>query len=101
MKKGKYNSEQKAAIVLAGLRRETPISNICRNNHISVTLYYKWRDRFLEGGKANLNGNGNIGEVKELNSKIHELERIIGKVTIKNEILKNSTVKSLNSSCVI
>jgi transposase-like protein len=82
--------EEKLAIVLSGLKNDANISEICRKNNISQSLYYKWRDKFLEGGKQGLQSNGNQKQSDQYKSKISELERVIGKKTIEIEILKKS-----------
>jgi transposase-like protein len=40
--------------VLTGLRGDRTVRDICREHEIAETLYYQWRDRLLEGGKAAL-----------------------------------------------
>ena len=51
MKRRKFDPETKVSIVLEGLRGETSIAELCRKHQISETMYYKWRDKFLEGGR--------------------------------------------------
>jgi len=51
MKRRYLSEEEKMAIVLAGLKGEQSIAEICREHQISQSQYYKWRDRFLEAGK--------------------------------------------------
>lgn len=82
--------EEKMAIVMEGLKNETSISEICRKYHISQSLYYKWRDRFLEGGKQSLQINGGQKLSEEYKTRVSELERVIGKKTIEIEILKKN-----------
>jgi transposase len=38
--------------VLAGLRGDRPVRDMCREYEISETLYYQLRERLPEGGKA-------------------------------------------------
>jgi transposase-like protein len=49
-----FTPEQKIEIVLAGLRGDRPVRDVCRDYEISEALYYQWRERPLEGGKAAL-----------------------------------------------
>ncbi len=69
MKLRKWQSEEKMAIVLEGLKGQKSITEICREHRISQTLYYRWRDRFLEAGQKGL-GTGNLDEAKALSSLI-------------------------------
>lgn len=85
-----FTAEQKMAIVLEGLRGETSLAEICRRHQISQTQYYNWRDSFLEGGRTKLALKSNSQEEAALKAKVQELERIIGKLTIENEILKKT-----------
>src|SRR6266508_3958978 len=49
-----WTAEQKIAIVLAGLRGDRSVKEVCREHQISDTLFYSWRDKLLEGGVAAL-----------------------------------------------
>ena len=89
MNRRKFDPETKIAIVLEGLKGNTTIAELCRKYQISETLYYKWRDKFLEGGrKAFLSPESDIE--KELERRIEELEKIIGRQTVQIEILKKT-----------
>ena len=44
-----WTAEQKIAIVLAGLRGDRSVKEVCREHQISDTLFYSWRDKLLEG----------------------------------------------------
>ena len=51
MKQRKWTAEEKLAIVMESLKEKRSVADICREHKISQTLYYRWRDRFLEVGK--------------------------------------------------
>ncbi len=89
MKLRKWQSEEKMAIVLEGLKGQKSITEICREHRISQTLYYRWRDRFLEAGQKGL-GTENLDEAKALQAEIEKLEKIIGRQTIAIETLKKT-----------
>jgi transposase-like protein len=89
--KRNWTVEQKTAIVLQGLKGDSAITEVCRQHGITTALYYQWRDRFLEAGQIGLSGKGSNGsQTQELRNKVRELERIIGKLTVQNEILKKT-----------
>jgi transposase len=81
-----WTAEQKIAIVLAGLRGDRSVKKVCREHQISDTLYYWWRDKLLEGGRAALAGKEDRGGERELRRKIWELERALGRKTYELEI---------------
>ena len=85
MNRKKYDPETKVAIVIEGLKGNVSIAELCRKHQISEALYYRWRDKFLEGGrKAFLSPESD--REKELERKVEELEKIIGRQTIQIEI---------------
>ena len=48
-----YSSEEKYNIIMESFQNpDITIVAICREHGIAVSLFYKWRDRFLEGGRA-------------------------------------------------
>ena len=52
----KFNSEEKIRIVLAGIRGEESVAELCRQEGIHQNLYYRWSREFLEAGKKRLEG---------------------------------------------
>ncbi len=83
--------EEKLAIILEGLQEAANVSELCRRHGISQASYYKWRDKFLEGGKGALTSNGtasksSAGEADK--AKIAELERVIGQQAVEIQVFK-------------
>ena len=87
MGRRKWAADQKLAIVLQGIKGNTTISELCREQGISQVQYYKWRDLFFEGAKERLSGRNRTNGTPE-KAKIKELERIIGQQTVTINILK-------------
>ena len=81
-----WTAQQKLEIVLAGLRGDRPAREVCREQGISETLYYTWREKLFEGGLGALAGKEERGDMKELRRKIRELERTLGRKTYELEI---------------
>ena len=81
-----WSAQQKLEIVLAGLRGERSVREVCREHAISETLYYGWRDQLLEAGRERLAGKEERQGERELRRKIAELERTLGKKTYELEI---------------
>jgi transposase len=106
--KKKYRSftpEQEAEIVLAGLRGDRTDRDVCREYEIAETLYYQWRDRLLEGGKAALSTSRDRGkdprdaELSEARKRVAQLERALGRKTYELEIAGNSCGTGSDSAC--
>ncbi len=89
MKNRKFDPETKVVIVLEGLKGDITVAELCRKYKISETIYYRWRDKFLEGGRKAFLCSEKDRE-KELEKRIAELEKIIGRQTIQIEILKKT-----------
>jgi transposase-like protein len=81
-----FTARQKIEIVLAGVRGDRTIKEVCRDHEIAETLYYSWRDKLLEGGHTALAGKGERTGEKELKRRIRELERALGRKTYELEI---------------
>jgi transposase-like protein len=46
MKKGRtFTGQERLALVIEGLKGETSISEICRRESISQTIWHRWRKR--------------------------------------------------------
>ncbi len=81
-----WTAKQKIEIVLAGLRGDRSVKEVCRQHAISETLYYGWREKLLEGGREALaDKDERLGE-RELRRNVAELERALGRKTYELEL---------------
>jgi transposase len=81
-----WAAQQKLEIVLAGMRGDRTVRDVCREHGIAETLYYGWRDRILEAGREALAGKEERSGERELRRKVAELERALGRKTYELEI---------------
>ncbi len=81
-----WTAQQKIEIVLAGLRGDRSVKEVCRDHEIAETLYYTWREKLLEGGREALAGKEERTGEKELRRRIAQLERALGRKTYELEI---------------
>ena len=89
-----YSAEEKVRIVIAGLRGEDSIAELCRREGIVQNLYYRWSKDFLEAGKKRLAGDtaraATSDEVKELRREAGTLKEVVAELTLENRLLKKS-----------
>ena len=91
-----YSAEEKIRIVVAGLRGEDSIAELCRREGISQNLYYRWSKEFLEAGKKRLAGDtareATSEEVKSLRREAVALKEVVADLTLENRLLKKSMI---------
>ena len=80
-----WTAQQKIEIVLAGLRGDRSVKEVCRQHGIAETLYYSWREKLLEGGREALAGKEERQGERELRRRIAQLERALGRKTYELE----------------
>jgi transposase len=89
-----FTTEEKIRIVLAGLRGEDSISELCRHKGIAQSLYYSWSKEFLEVGKKRLAGDtareASTWEVKELRREARDLKEVVAEQAVEIRLLKKS-----------
>ena len=81
-----FTAQQKLEIVLAGLRGDVSVKELCRQHEIAETLYYSWREKLLQGGREALAGKAERQGERELKKRIGQLERALGRKTYELEI---------------
>ena len=89
----RFSVEQKIRCVQETNQPGISVSHIARKYGISPSLLFLWRNRMAEGGKKAIAVDDEVvaaAEVKELKQRIRELERVLGKKTLENEILKDA-----------
>jgi len=86
----KWTASEKARIVIESLTTSISQAEICRKYNLSPNTFYPWKDKFLESGKNAFSGapDGNI--CKNLQKENNSLKRLIGEITIANDILKKT-----------
>lgn len=91
-KRRQYSAEYKLETVLEGIRGEKPVAQICRERGIRDSLYYKWRDAFKARAPGIFaNQEQQDQAVSALEAQVAELERMVGKLAMENEILKKAS----------
>ncbi len=90
----KFSAEEQIRIVLDGLRGESSISELCRREGISESLYYNWSKDFMEAGKKRLAGDiqrqATSGEVTNLKREARDLKEVVAEQTLELRLLKKS-----------
>jgi transposase-like protein len=95
MKHKKYSADEKLAVVMAMLKGEKTVAQICKEYGISDGISYRWRDEALESMKA-----GFLDQIKKrhdtLDAKKERLLKLIGKQAVSLIFKKKS---QWNSHC--
>ena len=87
MKRRQWSSNEKLKIVLEGLSGQIEISKLCAKYQIAQTQYYQWRDQLLKFGNQAFEQKNVSKKEQLLETKVVQLKRIIGDLTI--ELKKN------------
>ena len=92
----RHSAEEKIRIVLAGLRGEISIAELCRREGIAEGLYYSWSKEFLEAGKRRLAGDtaraATSDEVKSLRREAQNLKEVVAEQALELRLLKKSMI---------
>ena len=95
----KFTAEEKIRIVLEGLRRDTPIRDLCRREGIRPSTYYAWLKDFMEGGKERLQRDtareATKSEVEALKRGNEELKQLVAELSLQVHVLKKTAVPKL------
>lgn len=78
----------KAKVILECISGEKSVSEITRAYQLSPILVSKWRTEFMENSAAIFERN-NAGS--EDQHRIADLERLVGRLTLENEMLKKAS----------
>jgi transposase len=89
----RYSVDQKLAVLAEAAQPGMSISYVARRHGISPSLLFGWRRRMAEGGKEAVRADDEVvasAQVRALEKRIRELERVLGKKTLENEILREA-----------
>ena len=89
----RYTVDQKLAVLQEAIQPGMTISYVARRHGIAPSLVFGWRRRMTEGGKEAIRADDTVvakAEVRALERRIQELERVLGRKTLENEILREA-----------
>ena len=89
----RFSVDQKLAVLQEAAQPGMTISYVARRHGIAPSLVFGWRRRMTEGGKEAIRADDAVvaqSEVRALERRIRELERVLGKKTLENEILREA-----------
>ena len=89
----RFTTEQKLAVVAETMQPGLSISYVARRHGLSPSLVFRWRQLMSEGGKQAVRVDDDVvgaSEVRRLEERVRELERMLGRKTMEVEILKEA-----------
>ena len=89
-----FSAEDKVRIVIAGLRGEDSVAELCRKEGSTRTSTTGGPRRFLAAGKKRLAGDtareATSDEVKGLRAEAHQLKELMAELMLENRLLKKA-----------
>lgn len=89
-KRREFSAQFKLETVLEGLRGQKSVAQICRERDLTDSLYYKWRDEFMNKA-PDIFSDKRHKAVEENAERVAELERLVGRLTMELEIAKKAS----------
>jgi transposase len=89
----RFTTEQKLAVVSETMQPGMSISYVARRHGLSPSLVFRWRQLMSEGGKEAVRVDDDVvgaNEVRRLEERVRDLERMLGRKTLEVEILKEA-----------
>ena len=93
----RWSAAEKLRIVEETLEDGASISVVARRNGVAPNLLYRWRRLMLGGGAVAVSEDDDVTSnraVRQMEERIRELERQLGRKTLEVEILKEALDKA-------
>jgi len=81
-----FTPEQKVALLRLHLLEHKPVSDICQEHHLSVTLFYLWQKQFFDNGAAAFAHSGKHRKSAD-DGKDRKIATLEDKLRVKNDVL--------------
>lgn len=89
----RFSLEEKLRFVAESNQPGMSVSFVARKHGIVPSLLFHWRRRLAEGGREAVRVDDEVigaAEVRKLKERVRELERVLGRKTMENEILREA-----------
>jgi len=86
----KWTAEEKLRIVLEGMQARVEVSDLCRREEITPTMYYAWKKRLLSPATKVFEEQGNRPSAREQRraAGLARMRAVIAEITAENLELK-------------
>jgi len=89
-KESRFTPEQKMEIVLAGLKNEESIRELCKKHDITTKTYYDWKKAFLSGGRQGLEQKPKSNGTSAVETENKRLKELVAELSVENMVLKKN-----------
>lgn len=93
----RWTTEQKLRIIEKSFEPGETVSSAARRHGVAPNLLCRWRRLLSEGGTAAVDSDEPVvgsSEVKKLEDRVRELERMLGRKTMEVELLRDALSKA-------
>lgn len=84
-----FTPEFKTQVVLQSLTGVKSVTEICREHQLRHTVFYRWRDEFLQNAARAFERRDGSPDVDQ--QRITELEQMVGRLTLQLEAAKKAS----------
>ena len=92
-----WSTEQKLRIIEESFEPGETVSSVARRNGVAPNLLFRWRRLMSQGGVTAVGADVPVvgtSQVRKLEERVRELERLLGRKTMENEILREALAKA-------
>lgn len=93
----RWTTEQKLRIIDESEEPGASVSEVARRNGVAPNLLFRWRRLMAEGGTVAVGSDERVvsaSELRRLEERVRELERLLGRKTMEVEILRTALEKA-------
>ena len=100
----RWSTQDKLRMIEETLLPGESISVVARRHGVAPNLLYRWRRLMTEGGTVAIEADDRVTgnqDVRKLEERVRELERLLGRKTMEVEILKEALAKSQSKKQIL
>ena len=89
----RWSTAEKVRLVEEAMQPGSSVSFVARRTGISPSLLFRWKRRMIEGGHEAVGADEDVvatSRVRELERRVRDLERLLGRKTMEAEILREA-----------
>ena len=89
----RWSAAEKVRLVEEAMQPGSSVSFVARRYGLSPSLLFRWKRRMIEGGHEAVGADEDVvatSRVRELERRVRDLERLLGRKTMEAEILREA-----------